>query len=72
METQDLDLREALFVQFDLRTGCSDAVSVTEAGGDHSILLQLSCDAGITWTTLKKLLLVHYHPVYVHFLFVPC
>ncbi|KAG7169873.1 Reelin-like, partial [Homarus americanus] len=65
LETVDLDLQEALFVQFDLRTGCLDPVSGREAGGDHSILVQVSCDAGIIWVTLRKLLLIYHQPQYV-------
>ncbi|XP_064117876.1 LOW QUALITY PROTEIN: reelin-like [Macrobrachium nipponense] len=65
LETVDLDLRETMFIQFDIRTGCLDPVSGRDAGGDHSILIQTSCDAGISWTTLKKLLLIYQQPVYV-------
>ncbi|XP_045618804.2 reelin [Procambarus clarkii] len=65
LETKNLDLQEALFVQFDLRTGCLDPVSGREAGGDHTVLLQASCDAGISWTTLRKLLLIYHRPQYV-------
>ncbi|KAK8377791.1 hypothetical protein O3P69_014024 [Scylla paramamosain] len=60
LETKDLDLRDALFVQFDLKAGCVEAVA-----GQGLLLLQASCDAGISWTTLKKLWPPHHHPVYV-------
>ncbi|XP_047498511.1 reelin-like [Penaeus chinensis] len=65
LETEDLDLRESLFVQFDLRTGCLDPVAGREAGGDHALLVQLSCDGGVSWATAKRLLLVHQQPTYV-------
>ncbi|XP_071551543.1 LOW QUALITY PROTEIN: reelin-like [Panulirus ornatus] len=65
LETVDMDLREALFVQFDLRTGCLDPVSGREAGGDHTLLLQVSCHAGISWTTIRKVLLIYHQPTYV-------
>ncbi|KAK3851398.1 hypothetical protein Pcinc_041952 [Petrolisthes cinctipes] len=72
LETQDLDLRDALFVQFDLRTGCQavgagagGASGGAIVGGDNTILLQASCNAGITWNTLKKLIHIHHTPTYV-------
>ncbi|XP_050716652.1 reelin-like isoform X2 [Eriocheir sinensis] len=60
LETKDLDLRDALFVQFDLEAGCIE----TEAR-PGILLLQASCDAGLTWTTLKKLRPPHHLPSYV-------
>ncbi|KAK7028233.1 hypothetical protein SK128_005960 [Halocaridina rubra] len=65
LETVDLDLREALYVQFDLRTGCLDSVSGREAGGDKTILVQTSCDTGISWHSIKKILLIYHQPTYV-------
>ncbi len=57
LETKDLDLRDALFVQFDLEVGC-----VEDEARQGVLLLQGSCDAGLTWTTLKKLRPPHRQP----------
>ncbi|CAL4060999.1 unnamed protein product, partial [Meganyctiphanes norvegica] len=67
LETVDLDLREALFVQFMLRTGCIDTLHniPEDVGGDRSILVQGSCDAGITWITIRKLMLIYIEPEYI-------
>ncbi|KAG0709950.1 Reelin [Chionoecetes opilio] len=60
LETKDLDLRDALFVQFDLEVGCMEG-----AVGKVTLLLQASCDAGVSWTTLKRLYPPHHQPSYV-------
>ncbi|KAB7504617.1 Reelin [Armadillidium nasatum] len=65
LETVDIDLREALFIQFDMFTGCLHAVENGNASGDNSILVQLSCNAGITWRTLRRIPLQYHQPTYV-------
>ncbi|RXG52855.1 Reelin [Armadillidium vulgare] len=65
LETVDIDLREALFVQFDMFTGCLHAVENENASGDNSILVQLSCNAGITWRTLRRIPLQYHQPTAV-------
>ncbi|XP_076045051.1 reelin-like isoform X2 [Oratosquilla oratoria] len=53
LETVDMDLRELLFVQFEIKTGCLH--SVEGPSGNHGVLLQASCDAGVSWITLRTL-----------------
>ncbi|TRY95474.1 hypothetical protein DNTS_000445 [Danionella cerebrum] len=53
LETTDLNLTDARFVQFFLRLGCGKAAPDPRS---QPVLLQFSVDAGLSWSLLKQLL----------------
>ena len=56
MVTTDLDLREAVYVQFVTRFGCLSAPDHRDEG----VIVDFSADGGKTWHILKELYYLHY------------
>ncbi len=49
--TSDLDLRDAMFVQFYFRFGCTHA----PRDHDENVLVEFSTNGGVTWSNLMQL-----------------
>lgn len=64
--TSDLDLRDAVYVQFFFLLGCT----VSAQSRDEGVLVQYSTSAGVMWTTLRELYYDQYKQVKYVYLYV--